>query len=85
MEDGRAGSFQSWWVFGNAIHWYTGNVKCDGTRTRWYWRGQLDNGVPPLYTPDPVQYVMTTTPKEMFSVRFFVKPSVPTWDVMGNS
>lgn len=85
LEDGRPGAFESWWVVGNAVHWYKGNVKCDGTRTRMYWGGELDNGLFPTYTPDTNKYVMTTTPKEKFSVRFFVDPAEPRWDVMGGA
>lgn len=85
LEDGTPGYFTSWWIFGNAIHWYRGTVKCDATRTHMYWNGQLDDGVSPVYTPDRTAYVMTTTSKEMLSVRFFVDPSVPTWDAMGGA
>lgn len=85
LADGSPGCFESWWVIGNAVHWYQGNVKCDGTRTRWYWAGELDDGVAPPYVPDTTQYVMTTTPKEKFSVRFFVDPAPPQWDLMGGA
>lgn len=85
LEDGTPGYFTSWWVIGNAIHWYRGNVKCDATRTYMYWRGQLDDGKSPAYTPDTGKFVMTTTPKEKFSVRFFVDPSEPRWDSMGGA
>lgn len=85
LEDGTPGTFVSWWLFGNAIHWYRGNVKCDGSRTRWYWAGGLDNGIGAPYVAQPTKYVMTTTPKEKFSVRFFVDPGTPTWDGMGGA
>lgn len=85
LEDGSSGTFVSWWVLGNAIHWYRGTVKCDGSRTRLYWNGQLDDGLPPPYRPDPTNYVMTTTSKERVSVRFFVDPGEPVWDNMGGS
>ena len=85
LEDGTPGYFISWWIFGNAIHWYHGNVKCDGTRTRSYWNGELDDEQAPHYTPDPTQYVMTTTEKEKVSVRLFVDPGEPAWDGMGGS
>lgn len=85
LPDGTPGTFTSWWIIGNAIHWYSGNVKCDGTRTRMYWAGQLDDGQVPPYTPDLTKYVMTTTEKEKLSVRFFVDPGEPTWDGMGGS
>jgi len=85
LEDGTPGVFTSWWVIGNAIHWYKGNVKCDATRTFMYWKGQLDDGVAIPYAPDPKAYVMTTTSKEKFSVRFFVDPGEPVWTNMGGS
>lgn len=50
-----------------------------------YWGGQLDDGVFPTYVPDPKKYVMTTTKKEKFSVRFFVDPGEPVWTNMGGS
>lgn len=85
LEDSTPGMFVSWWVIGNAIHWYKGTVKCDATRTHMYWNKQLDDGLPPMYRPDKMKYVMTTTPKEQFSVRFFVDPGEPTWEGMGGS
>ena len=85
LPDGSPGRWSSWWLIGNAVHWYTGTCKCDGTRTRMYWAGQLDDGHAPRYRPDPAQYVMTTTEKEKFSVRFFVDPGEPSWDTMGGS
>lgn len=85
LADGTPGKFTSWWLIGNALHWYKGNVKCDGTRTRMYWNGQLDDGLPPTYRPDETKYVMTTTKKEQTAVRFFVDPGEPTWDGMGSS
>jgi len=85
LADGTPGSFASWWIIGNAIHWYKGTVKCDATRTQMYWHEQLDDGAWPPYTPDPAKYVMTTTEKEKFSVRFFVDPGEPTWSNMGGS
>lgn len=87
LDDGTTGHFESWWIIGNALHWYKGNVKCDGSRTRWYWAGEdrLDDGVQPHYVPDPGKYVMTTTPKEKFSVRFFVDPAPAEWDLMGGA
>lgn len=83
--DGSPGEFVSWWLFGNGLHWYRGTAKIDGTRTRMYWWGQLDDGYGEKYVPDSTQYVVTTTPKEMRSVRFFVDPGEPTWDNMGGS
>lgn len=85
LSDGSPGSFVSWWLIGNAIHWYQGTAKCDGTRTRMYWAGQLDDGLGEPYVPDLNRYVMTTTDKERRAVRFFVDPGEPTWDGMGGS
>jgi hypothetical protein len=86
LEDGSPGQFESWWIIGNALHWYKGTVKIDGTRTRMYWSGQLDDGNGARYIPDANKYVATTTEREKFSVRFFVDPNnPPTWDTMGNS
>lgn len=85
LADGSPGYFVSWWLFGNGLHWYRCNAKVDGTRTRMYWAGQLDDGVVPQYIPNPIKYVVTTTKKEMASVRFFVDPGEPTWDGMGGS
>ena len=85
LPDGSPGQFVSWWLLGNAIHWYRGTTKCDGSRTRMYWTGQLDDGRLPHENPDPRNYVMTTTEKELFSVRFFVDPGEPLWDNMGGS
>lgn len=85
LPDGSAGKWSSWWLIGNALHWYKGNCKCDGTRTRMYWNGQLDDGQGVPYKPDPNKYVMTTTEKEKFSVRFFTDPGDPVWDNMGGA
>ena len=85
LQDGTAGKFQSHWLLGNGIYWYEGTVKCDGTRTRMYWSGQLDDGKGPAYWPDLNQYVMTTTETEKHSVRFFVDPGDAQWDSMGGS
>ena len=85
LPDGTPGRFESWWLIGNAIHWYLGNCKCDGSRTQMYWLQQLDDGRPPMYTPDLMKYVMTTTEKEQRSVRFFVDPGEPVWTNMGGS
>ena len=85
LADGTPGYFTSWWIIGNAVHWYKGNVKCDATRTFMYWNKQLDDGVAIPYAPDPKAYVMTTTSKEKFSVRFFVDPGEPVWTNMGGA
>lgn len=85
LPDGQPGKFQSHWLIGNALYWYEGDCKCDGTRTRMYWAGQLDDGQGTPYVPDPNKFVMTTTPKEMYSMRFFVDPGEATWDGMGGS
>ena len=76
--DGTPGTFVSWWI--GKLQWYHGTVKCDGTRTKMAWTGQLGDSTL------PTQYVMTTTPKEMHAFRWRVQgPSVPTWDGMGGS
>lgn len=85
LPDGAPGRFSSWWLIGNALHWYRGNCKCDATRTYMYWAGQLDDGQGEAYTPDPSKYVMTTTEKEKLSVRFFVDPGEATWQGMGGA
>ena len=85
LPDGSPGRFISWWVIGNALHWYKGTAKIDGTRTYMYWNGQLDDGVAPTYVPDAEQYVVTTTQKERFSVRFFVDPGEVVWTNMGGA
>ena len=85
LPDGTPGRFESWWLIGNALHWYSGNCKCDGSRTRMYWAKQLENGQGTSYKPDPNKYVMTTTEKEKQSVRFFVDPGEPAWNNMGGS
>mgnify|MGYP001576191185 CR=1 FL=1 len=83
-EDGLRGFFKSYVLFWY-IRWYIGNVKCDPTRTTMYWYGQLDDGNPPVYTPDSNQYVMTTTPKEKFSLRFHGTPlNREVWTSMGS-
>ena len=60
------------------IRWYAGTVKCDATRTYMYRSGQLGE-------PYDNQYVMTTTPKEMLSVRLrWRSPRYREWwDNMG--
>ena len=85
LADQSPGRWESWWLIGNSLHIYKGTAKVDGTRTRMYWRGQLDDGKGLLYTPDPNLYVVTTLPKEMLSVRLFTKPSPPHWDSMGGA
>ena len=87
LPDGSYGVWQSYWIrlFGYWVHWYQGTCKCDGTRTRMYWDGALDDGIAPFYTQSLELYVMTTTPKEMFSVRFGGVPSEPVWDNMGGA
>jgi len=85
LEDGTPGYFTSWWFIGNAIHWYKGTAKIDSTRTFMYWDCQLDDGTEPSYVPDKNKFVVTTTKKEQFSVRFFVDPGEPVWTNMGGS
>lgn len=78
MLDGSKGTFISWWLWN--LQWYHGTVKCDGTRTKMAWAGQL--GDPTLAD----QYVMTTTPKEMSAFRWRTSgPSEASWDGMGGS
>jgi hypothetical protein len=79
-EDRTPGRFISWWLC-RRIQWYHGTVKCDGTRTRMGWNGELGE-------PRPLghQYVMTTTPKELLALRWRSNgPGEPTWDGMGGS
>ena len=84
LKDGSPATFISWWV-GKAQR-YAGTAKCDATRTRMYWAGQLDDGIGEPYVPDPWCYVMTTLPKEMTAFRWrSAGPSKPTWDSMGGS
>ena len=85
LKDGSPGWFESTWLIGNAIHWYRGTAKVDSTRTHMYWNNQLDDGRGLAYIPDKNKVVVTTLPKEMSAVRFFVDPSEPTWDAMGGS
>lgn len=85
LPDGSPGRFSSWWLMGNAFHWYGGNCKVDSTRTFMYWAGQLDDGQSDPYTPDLSKYVVTTTEKEKLSVRFFVDPGDPVWTNMGGA
>ena len=78
LEDGMPGWFNSYVLFWY-IRWYIGNVKCDPTRTFMYWRGQLGD------IGDPMKYVMATTPKEKFSLRFHGKPlDREVWTAMGS-
>jgi len=78
LPDGSPAMFISWWVW--KLQWYHGTAKCDGTRTRMGWAGQLGDPT------DPTQYVITTTPSEMHAVRWRSNgPSEPTWDGMGGS
>ena len=83
LPDGTTGEFCSHWILGGLFHWYHGTCKCDGSRTKAYWAGQLDNGQKPKYKPDAYKYVMTTTPKEMHAFRVFQKVKDPNWDNMG--
>ena len=84
LADGSPAVFVSWWI--GKLQRYAGTAKCDGTRTRLYWAGQLDDGVGTPYVPDPTCYVMTTRPQELQAFRWRAAgPSVPTWDGMGGS
>jgi len=85
LEDGTPGWFNSY-IFLWFIRWYRGNVKHDATRTFMLVNGQLDDGRKPHY--DPATYakhsVMTTTPKEMLSVRLrWRRPNREVWTNMG--
>ena len=76
LPNGMPGEFTSYWFAG--VKWYRGTAKCDGTRTYAYWYGQLGEPV------DLDQYVMTTTPKEMFSLRFGWYKADTQWNNMGS-
>jgi len=83
--DGSDGYFTSIWFF-NRIQFYSGDCKCDGTRTRMYWAGQLDDGAGFPYAPDPTQYVYTDLPKELSALRWRSNgPGETSWDNMGGS
>ena len=80
LVDGTTAKWISWWFF-NHLQIYHGTAKCDGTRSRMYWLGQLGN--PPGGTE---YYVMTTTPSEMWAFRWRTNsPGPPVWDDMGGS
>ena len=72
LPNGSPGGFTSYivlWFF----RWYRGTAKCDGTRT-FMWQEDGHTG----------EYVITTTPKEMFSVRLrWRKPNREVWYNMG--
>jgi len=73
------GSFTSWWLC-RRLQWYHGTAKCDGTRTRMGWEGQLGDRTMPN------QYVITTTVSEMSAFRWRTKgPGVIVWDNQGGS
>ena len=77
VADGTVGRFNSY-VLLWFIRWYRGTVKCDGSRTHAYQAGQLGEPY------DSEHYVMTTTPKEMLSVRLrWRKPVREVWANMG--
>lgn len=82
--DGTPATFRSWWI--GKLQWYSGTAKCDGTRTRMYWGGQLDDGVAPRYVPDAAAYVMTQTPAELSAFRWRAQgPGAVNWDNQGGS
>ena len=69
MEAGYFNTYILLWF----IRWYRGTAKCDGSRT-FAWREDR-------HTAD---YVITTTPKEMFSIRLrYKKPDREVWYNMG--
>lgn len=73
------GRFTSWWLVGH-LQWYHGTAKCDGTRTRMAWDGQLGDRLP------MTRYVMTTTPAELSAFRWRTQgPGPPVWDNQGGS
>ena len=77
LPDGAEGRFTSYIVLW-FVRWYRGSVKCDGTRTLMYQHGQLGEPY------DNEHVVMTTTPKEMFSVRLrWRKPDREVYTNMG--
>ena len=80
LEDGSSGWFNTY-VLCWYVRWYVGNVKCDPTRTGMLRHGQLGE-VPPNAEN---LYVMTTTPKEKFSLRFHGTPlNREVWTNMGS-
>lgn len=85
-QDGTPGRFTSLWFFGK-LQMYHGDAKVDGSRTRNYWDGLLDDGKEPTpYIPDPTRYVYTDLPKEMYAFRWRTKgPGTVRWDTMGGS
>jgi hypothetical protein len=59
-----------------------GTVKCDGTRTRMYWAGQLGDKEP----RSTDLFVMTTTTKELSAFCWRSNGAgKPRWDGMGGS
>lgn len=83
--DGERGWFVSRWWFGH-LQYYRGDAKCDGTRTRMYWQGQLDDGQGEPYQPHLSQYVYTDLPRELWAFRWRQGgPGEPRWDNMGGS
>ena len=82
--DGTVGTFTSRW-FGR-LQYYYGDAKADGTRSRWYWDGRLDDGRQPTYLPDSRMYVYTDLGKELKALRWVTAgPGEPRWDNMGGS
>jgi hypothetical protein len=71
--------FVSWWLFGH-LQWYHGTAKCDGTRTRMAWNGELGEKLSEHI------YVMTTTPTELSAFRWRTNgPGDLNWDNQGGS
>lgn len=83
LPDGSRGTFISTTINTpfKKVRWYKGDCKCDATATFQYWSGELDNGDGHPYTPNKLCVVMTTTPKEMLSVRL-VSKQPPIIDLM---
>ena len=71
LPDGSPGRFTSYILFW-FFRWYRGTAKCDGSRTYGWWNA------------GNYGYVITTTPKEKFSVRLrYKRPDRERWDNMG--
>lgn len=75
LADYSPGEWTSYWFL--FVKWYRGTAKCDGSRTQDYWQGKFGT---PVWEGC---VVMTTTPKEMFSLRVGLWNRKPSWDAMG--
>jgi hypothetical protein len=61
-----------------AIQYYKGTVKCDGSRSKMLFNGQLGGTA-----FEQLMYVMTTTPSELMALRIKKIDKVPVWNNMG--